>query len=147
MGRMRKAIKGRTVNVHYVGTLDDGTEFDSSRSRGETISFEVGGGQMIRGFDAATEGMTVGQTKSIKLSPTDAYGDVNPEAFQTVPNNAFPEDFVPETGAMVHGQTPEGQNFSARIHELQENTVTLDFNHPMAGKSLNFEIELVSVGE
>ena len=147
MGRMRKAIKGRTVNVHYVGTLDDGTEFDNSRIRGETISFEVGAGQMISGFDAATEGMTIGQTKNVKLSPGEAYGDVNPAAFQVVPNNAFPNDFVPEPGAMVHGQTPEGQNFSARVHQLQENTVTLDFNHPMAGKTLNFEIELVSVGE
>lgn len=145
MGKKRKAIKGRTVNVHYVGTLDDGTEFDNSRTRGETISFEVGAGQMIEGFDNAIDGMTIGETKEIKLQPEQAYGEVNPEAFQVVPTNMFTEGFEPKPGEMVQGSTAQGETFTARVHTLEEDTVTLDFNHPMAGKSLNFEIELVSV--
>lgn len=145
MGKKRKAIKGRTVNVHYVGTFDDGTEFDNSRTRGETISFEVGAGQMIKGFDSAVNGMTIGQTKTVTLTPDEAYGQVNPEAFQTVPEEMFENFGTLNIGETVTGVAQNGQQFAARIHSVQENAVTLDFNHPMAGKSLNFEVELVSV--
>lgn len=80
---------GQKVSVHYVGTLDDGTEFDNSRSRGDVISFEVGSGQLISGFDSALPGMVVGEVKSVSLTPEEAYGDVNPEAIETVPKNVF----------------------------------------------------------
>ena len=145
MGKKRKAIKGRTVNVHYVGTFDDGTEFDNSRNRGETITFEVGAGQMIQGFDSAIDGMTIGETKTVTLTPDEAYGQVDPNAFQTVPEEMFENFGDLNTGQTVTGVAQNGEQFAARIHSLQENTVTLDFNHPMAGKNLNFEVELVSV--
>jgi len=145
MGKKRKAVKGRTVNVHYVGTLDDGTLFDSSKARGEPITFEVGGGQMITGFDKAVDGMKIGETKSVTLAPEEGYGDFNPNAFQVVPADVFTEDFRPEVGQMVQGTSATGEVFTARVHNMEEGAVTLDFNHPMAGKNLNFEIELVSV--
>ncbi len=145
MGKKRKAIKGRTVNVHYVGTFDDGTEFDNSRNRGEAITFEVGAGQMIQGFDSAIDGMTIGETKTVTLTPDEAYGQVDPNAFQTVPEEMFESFGDLNTGQTVTGVAQNGEQFAARIHSLQENTVTLDFNHPMAGKNLNFEVELVSV--
>ena len=81
---------GNTVSVHYRGTLNDGTEFDSSHSRGEPLSFQVGSGQMINGFDAALPGMAVGETKSITLTPDQAYGESNPEAITDVPKESFP---------------------------------------------------------
>jgi peptidylprolyl isomerase len=145
MGKKRKALKGRTVNVHYVGTLDDGTLFDSSKDRGAPITFEVGAGDMISGFDTAVDGMTIGETKNVSVTPEDGYGDFNPEAFQVVPTDMFTEGFTPELGQVVQGTTGTGETFTARVHTLENNTVTLDFNHPMAGKNLNFEIELVSV--
>ena len=147
MKTVAKAENGNTVTVHYVGTLDDGTEFDSSVNR-EPLSFTVGAGEMISGFDKAIEGMKVGEKKNISLEPEQAYGEVNPEAFQTVPNSMFPQDFVAEKGVSVMGQTPDGEQFTARVHSvLEEGAITLDFNHPMAGKNLNFEIELVSVNK
>ena len=144
---MSKVENGQTVNVHYVGTLDDGTQFDASRPRGQTLTFEVGSGQMIPGFDKAMVGMTVGETKTVAIGPTEAYGDINPEAFQSAPRTTFPEGFQFVVNETVQGQDEAGQVISARIHTLEETTVTLDFNHPLAGKNLNFEIELVSVDE
>ena len=142
---MSKVENGQTVNVHYVGTLDDGTQFDASRPRGETLTFQVGSGQMIPGFDKAVVGMTVGETKTIALEPTDAYGTINPEGFQSTPRSAFPEGFQFMVNETVQGQDETGRVISARIHTVEEATITLDFNHPLAGKNLNFEIELVSV--
>ena len=136
---------GNTVSVHYRGTLNDGTEFDSSHSRGEPLTFQVGAGQMINGFDAALPGMTVGETKNITLTPDQAYGESNPEAITDVPKTAFPEGFNFQVDAMVQGQNEMGQPLVGTINEVKENDVTIDFNHPMAGKDLNFEIELVSI--
>ncbi len=136
---------GNTVSVHYRGTLNDGTEFDSSHSRGETLSFEVGAGQMISGFDAALPGMSVGDVKNVTLKPEQAYGEIFPEAITDVPKNAFPEGYDFQVDAMVHGQNDLGQAVRGKINEVKDEVVTVDFNHPMAGKDLNFEIELVSI--
>ena len=136
---------GNTVSVHYRGTLNDGTEFDSSHSRGEPLTFQVGAGQMISGFDAALPGMAVGETKSITLTPDQAYGDTNPEAITDIPKTAFPDGFDFQVDAMIQGQNDMGQPLVGTINEVKENDVTIDFNHPMAGKDLNFEIELVSI--
>jgi len=140
-----KVKSGQTVNIHYVGTLDDGTEFDSSRNRGETLSFEVGSGQLISGFDEALSGMKVGEVKSVKLTPEKAYGDVNPDAFQTVPQTSFPPEMQLQEGLMVKGMGPAGESVVAKIESVKDNSVVLDFNHPLAGKNLNFEIELLSI--
>ena len=144
---MSKVENGQNISVHYIGTLDDGTEFDSSRSRDETLSFQVGSGQLIEGFSKAVIGMSVGETKSVRLSPTEAYGESDPQQVQPVPANAFPNDFEPVVGAHVVGQNELGQQVMAEIKTFDDESVTLDFNHPMAGKSLNFEIELVSIDE
>ena len=136
---------GQKVSVHYVGTLDDGTEFDNSRTRGDTISFEVGAGQLIVGFDSALPGMAIGEVKTVSVTPSEAYGDVNPEAVSTVPKTAFPPNMPLEVGGMVQGRAPTGQPVIARIEAVEEESVTLDMNHPLAGKNLNFEIELVSI--
>jgi len=138
---------GQTVCVHYVGTFDDGTEFDSSRTRGEPLTFQVGTGQVIPGFDNAVANMSAGETQDIRLEPSDAYGDINPEAFQDVPKTMFPDDFEFKVDEIVQGQQPNGQPFRARIAAFSDDSVNLDFNHPMAGKALNFNLELVSVTE
>jgi len=136
---------GNTVSVHYKGTLNDGTEFDNSYQRGEPIKFEVGSGQMIAGFDTALHGMSVGETKSVTLDPSDAYGNINDELVQAIPRKSFPPDFEFVVGKTVQGQQQNGQPFLAKIISQDAFTVTLDFNHPLAGENLNFEIELVEV--
>ena len=100
---------------------------------------------MIPGFDNAVLGMTVGETKTVTLAPVDAYGELNPEAFQTTPRSSFPEGLELRLNEMIRGRDEAGQIISARVHELEENSVVLDFNHPLAGKSLTFEIELVGI--
>ena len=100
-----KVTNGHNVKVHYRGTLTDGTEFDNSRVRGQTLDFEVGSGRMIRGFNDAVLGMTPGETKQVTLNPDTAYGEHNPQALQSVPKDAFGEDFNFEVGGMVQGLT------------------------------------------
>jgi peptidylprolyl isomerase len=142
---MLQVENGNTVSVHYRGTLNDGTEFDSSHGRGEPVTFEVGSGQMISGFDDALPGMEIGETKNITLTPDQAYGDVNPEAIAEVPKSRFPEDFQFRELGIVEAQRSSGEPMVGVINEVKDDTVTIDFNHPMAGKDLNFEIELVSI--
>ena len=139
-----KVKNGFNVKVHYRGTLADGTEFDNSRVRGQTLDFEVGRPGIITGFSNAVVGMSTGETKTVALAADDAYGQVNPEAFQNVPKTQFDSDFVFEVGTPVMGRGPQGP-FRATIHEVQDNDVVLDFNHPLAGKDLTFEFELVSI--
>lgn len=141
-----KVENGHNVKVHYVGTLSDGTEFDNSKTRGKTLDFKVGTPGLITGFSNAVVGMTSGDTKTITLAADDAYGQVNPEAFQNIPKTQFDDDFVFEVGGAVMGQGPQGP-FRATISEVQDEAVVLDFNHPLAGKELTFEVELVEVEE
>ena len=138
------AKAGNTVSLHYRGTFDDGTEFDSSHSRGETMTVILGEGNLIPGFENAVIGMAAGDTKTISIEPKDAYGFRLEEAVQVVPKSAFPEDFSFKVGASVQGER-EGKPVLARIADQDLHTVTMDFNHPMAGLNLNFEIELVDI--
>jgi len=142
---MNKVKSGQTVSVHYVGTLDDGTEFDNSHARGEAISFQVGSGQLIPGFDTALPGMVVGETKTIRVDPENAYGEPDPNHLQTFPTSMFPDNFEPAVGLHVQGSSDSGQPMTAKVSTFDDENVTLDFNHPLAGKALNFEIELVDV--
>lgn len=139
-----KVTTGHNVSVHYKGTLSDGTEFDNSRNRGEPMSFQVGSGQLLAGFNDAVVGMTIGETKTVTLASNEAYGDPRPEAIQTIPRNAFAPDFEFEIGGTVQGNGPAGP-FIAKIQAVEEESVTLDLNHPLAGQDLTFEVELVSV--
>jgi len=138
------AKPGDTVRVHYRGTLDDGTEFDSSTDR-DPLEFTIGSGQVIPGFDAAVDGMSVGESVTVTIPAAEAYGPRQNEAVQQVPRDMFDDE--PQAGWMVELTAPEGQRLAALIAEVGTDTVTLDFNHPMAGKDLTFEIELVEVIE
>lgn len=143
---MSKVTNGNTVSVHYKGTLNDGSLFDSSYDRGEPLQFTMGTGQMIPGFEKNIMGMTVGEAKEFTLAPEDAYGSHNPEAIQEVPKQMFPNDFTFQIGEIVQGEH-DGNPLIAKILSEQNETVTLDFNHPMAGQDLTFNIEVVDIDE
>ncbi len=138
-----KVTNGQNVSVHYVGTLSDGTEFDNSRTRGQTLDFQLGSGQLLTGFNDAIVGMSIGETKTITLTADEAYGQPQQEAIQDVPRQAFAEDFEFVVGGTVQGNGPAGQ-FIAVVQSVNDEVVTLDLNHPLAGKDLTFEVELVS---
>jgi FKBP-type peptidyl-prolyl cis-trans isomerase 2 len=142
---MDKAQVGQTVAVHYTGRHDDGTEFDSSRTRNQPLTFEVGTSQVIPGFESAIQEMSVGEIKSIRLEPSEAYGDINPQAIQVMPRTSFPVDFEPEIGGMVQGTSASGQQMVARVEKIEDENITLNFNHVLAGKTLNFDIELLDI--
>ena len=136
---------GRTVKVHYRGTLDDGTEFDSSYSRNQPLGFCCMGGQMIAGFDAAVNEMEVGQTINIRLSPDEAYGESDPNRVIRFPKSQIPNPETYKVGDTVGLRAAYGGQIQAVIVEIQDDIIVLDANHPMAGKYLNFEITLLSV--
>lgn len=142
-----KVTNGNNIKVHYKGTLDNGEEFDNSRSRGQTLNFTVGSTQLLKGFNDQVVGMTEGQTKSFTIKAPDAYGDYNPSAFTTAPRSAFPEDFEFSVGMQVQGTNPMGQPFIAKVTAFEDEEVTLDVNHPLAGQDLTFEVEVVEIEE
>jgi peptidylprolyl isomerase len=136
---------GSNVTLHYKGTLGDGTEFDSSYSRNEPITVTVGSGQLIAGFETNLQGLTEGDTKTFTLEPSEAYGDHDPNATTTLERSVFPDDFTFTEGMTVPLTGPNGQNFLATISEITDTNVTADLNHPMAGKDLTFEVEVLTV--
>jgi peptidylprolyl isomerase len=137
------AQSGQQVKVHYKGTLDDGTVFDSSRDRGQTLEFTVGAKTLLPDFEEAVVGMAVGETKVFNIE--EAYGPRQNEAVVKVPVTAFPEDFEFKVGNAVRGTNDDGQVVQAVISSLDDDGVVLDHNHPLAGQNLNFEIELVEI--
>ncbi len=137
--------KGNKVKVEYTGTLDDGTVFDSTEKHGEPLEFEVGSGQLIPGFDDAVVGMKKGEEKEIKIEPADAYGEHNPELCKKIPRAKLPENEKLEKGSVLMMTLPNGMQFTALVAELDNDTVTLDLNHPLAGKKLNFKIKILDV--
>ena len=139
------AQSGNTVSVHYTGTFEDGTVFDTSHTRGEPMTFQVGSGQLIPGFDQALPGMTVGETKNVQLTPDQGYGPRVGDAVQEVPKTSFPSDFDFQEGQTIAAVNPDGTTFPAIVERVGDSTVVVDMNHPMAGKNLNFEIELVNI--
>lgn len=139
--------EGKKVKIHYKGTLDDGEVFDSSYDRGEPIEFVCMAGEVVKGFDNAVCDMEVGEKKSIHLEPEDAYGERNEAMIQKVPLNQIPNaDQLPDSGT-IYFQGPDGLPIPAEIVEKDDETITFDMNHPMAGKPLNFELELVEVSD
>jgi len=143
---MSNTIKaGDTISVHYKGTLQDGTEFDNSYDRQEPISFTAGAGQMIKGFDNAVIGMTEGETKTFTFGSDEAYGQVFPDRMTEMPRTAFPDDFPLEEGGKVPLQAPGGEMLMGTITEASDDSVTIDLNHPLAGETLTFEVEVVKV--
>jgi peptidylprolyl isomerase len=139
--------EGHNVKVHYKGTLTDGTEFDNSKNRGTPLEFKVGSGQVIKGFDSAVMGLGLGEVKTFTLDPTEAYGEVNPDAIQETPKAMFPLGFDFQVGSTVQGQGPGGQPLVAKILSESNDSVVLDHNHPLAGEELTFEIEIIEYDE
>ncbi|MHA7873937.1 FKBP-type peptidyl-prolyl cis-trans isomerase [Roseivivax sp.] len=141
---MTEVKTGDTVLIHYTGTLTDGSTFDSSAGR-DPLEFTVGSGQIIPGLDKALPGMTVGDKKSVEIPADEAYGQRQDEAFQAVPREQIPEDIPLDIGTQLQVQTPNGQVMPVTVAEVNDSEVTLDANHPLAGKDLNFDIELVEI--
>ena len=138
------AIKnGDTVSVHYVGTFNDGTEFDRSRE-GSPLKFKVGSGMVISGFDKAVMGHEVGDKFSVNIPAAEAYGETQPNLLFPVPMDQVPATIKPEVGMKLHVVTDQGE-LEVTIAEVTATHIVLDANHPMAGKDLNFALEVVSV--
>ena len=136
---------GKNVKVHYRGTFDDGTQFDSSYDRGEPLAFVCGAGMMIRGFDKAVADMEVGQIVDVHLMPEEAYGQSDPEAIITIEIAQLPGSENLNVGERVYLRNMMGQPFPVTVTAKDDTTITLDANHEMAGKELNFRIELLEV--
>jgi len=140
---MSAAKSGDTVQIHYTGTLDDGKQFDSSEGR-EPLEFVLGSGGVIQGFDDAVSGMKVGDKKTVRIEPEQAYGARQDDMQQEVPKNMLPEDMPLEVGMPLQAQSPEGQTINMSVVEIRDETIIVDANHPLAGQALTFAIELVA---
>ncbi len=141
---MAQVKSGDKVKVHYHGKLTSGETFDSSAGR-EPLEFEVGSGMVIKGFDEGVTGMAVGDKKTINIPFNEAYGPRNPEMVIDMPKERFPEDMEVEVGMPLVMSDGQGQQFQVTIVEIKETSVVLDANHPLAGKDLVFDLELVEI--
>ena len=141
---MSKAENGNTVKIHYTGTLEDGTVFDSSADR-EPLEFKLGEGHVIPGFEKSVLGMELNEKKDINIPVEDAYGERRDELIFNVNKTELPPDLAPQVGMQLQMQSQDGQTALVLVTGVQEETITLDANHPLAGKDLNFNIELVEI--
>ncbi len=144
-----KVEKGDNVSVEYTGTLDDGTVFDSSKHEGHShpLEFEVGSGQVIKGFDDAVLGMSEGEIKKFRIEKKDAYGERNEAMIKELPKESLPSEIREQVkvGMVLGLGAPNGQQIPARVAKVDDKNISLDLNNPMAGKDLNFEIEVVKI--
>lgn len=143
---MAQVKNGDTVKVHYHGRLSDGTTFDSSEGR-TPLEFEVGSGNVIKGFDEGVLGMERGEKKTIHIPAEDAYGPSIPENVIEFPRTQFPADMNPEVGMQLNLRSQDGQNIPVVIAEVKDEVVVLDANHPLAGRDLIFDVEVVDISE
>jgi peptidylprolyl isomerase len=141
---MQQVKSGDTVRVHYHGKLDDGSTFDSSEGR-DPLEFTVGSGQVIKGFDEAMLDMKPGEKKTVNIPVEQAYGQRNDDMMMEYPKSEFPADMKPEVGMELHMSDNMGNVFPVVIEAVNDETVILDANHPLAGKDLTFDLELVSI--
>jgi len=141
---MTQAQQGDTVKIHYTGTLDDGTVFDSSEGH-DPLEFTLGSGQVIVGFDEAVTGMKSGEKKQVNIPADKAYGERNEEMVLQAPRDQVPADIQPEVGQQLEMGGPNGESVIVRVTEVTDEYITLDANPPLAGKDLNFAIELVAI--
>ena len=140
----QEAKNGDTVTVHYTGKLEDGTVFDTSEGR-DPITFKLGEGSIIAGFESAVVGMQEGEEKNIHIEPEEAYGPWLKDNVIEVSRKNLEGDVDPEIGQQVYLQRSDGETFSVIISDISEDIITLDANHPLAGKCLNFELRLVQI--
>ena len=141
---MTAAKDGDTVKVFYTGKLDDGSIFDSNKD-GDALEFNLGGGQVIPGFEDTVRGMSPGDSKSVNIPVDQAYGPYRDELILEVPRDQFPTDVEPAMGQPYRIEAENGQALMAHICEITDNAIKLDANHPLAGKDLNFEIQLAEI--
>ena len=141
---MAQVKNGDTVKVHYHGCLSDGSTFDSSEGR-SPLEFEVGSGSVIKGFDEGVVGMEQGEKKTIHIPADEAYGPTIPENVIEFPRSQFPPDMAPEVGMQLNLRSQDGQNIPVVIAEVKDEVVVLDANHPLAGKDLIFDVEVVEI--
>jgi len=141
---MARVKDGDTIEVNYTGKLSDGTVFDTSAGR-SPIAFTLGDGRVIPGFEKAIVGMKVGEKKTVTIPASEAYGPHRDELVVEVPREKIPRDMIPEVGQQLQSKADNGSTIVATITKVSETTVTLDANHPLAGKDLTFEIELVKI--
>lgn len=141
---MTQAKYGNPVKVHYTGKLDDGTVFDSSIDR-DPLQFTLGDGQMIPGFEQAVLGMSLNESKTVTIQMDQAYGPHREEMVNVIERNQIPENMQLEVGQQLQIRQDDGQTFLVRVTDISESSVTLDANHPLAGKDLTFDLQLVEI--
>ena len=142
---MAEAMEGNTVSVHYTGTLDDGTVFDSSTG-GDPLQFTIGQGQMIPGFERGVVGMELGETRTVIIAADQAYGVHRPDGVFEIDRSEIPTTIPLEVGMQLQATGPGGRPVTMTVAALSDDKITMDANHPLAGKDLTFEIELVAIG-
>jgi peptidylprolyl isomerase len=143
---MTEVKSGDTVRIHYTGKLTDGTEFDSSTGR-EPLEFQVGAGQVIPGLDREVEGMTVGEENTVTIPAAAAYGPRDEAQVQTLPRTAIPDGLSVAPGARLQASTPDGRQIPLTVVDLDDEKVTVDANHPLAGQDLVFDVKVVEIVE
>ncbi|MFH1855905.1 MAG: peptidylprolyl isomerase [Candidatus Omnitrophota bacterium] len=134
---------GKEVAINYTLTVDDQV-IDTSKDRGP-LTYVQGSGQIIQGLDKALEGLKAGDKKSVIVTPEEGYGNIDPAAFQEVPKSELPSEIEPQVGMALQAGTPDGRTQIMRISEIKDDIIVVDMNHPLAGKTLNFDVEIVSV--
>ncbi len=143
---MAQAKSGDTVKVHYTGKLDDGTVFDSSLDR-DPLEFVLGSGMVIQGFENAIEGMSEGESKEVTIPSGEAYGDYRDDMCIEVQKAQIPENINPEVGQLLQLRTEDGGATTVTVTSITDDMVTLDANHPLAGRDLTFDLKLVEIAQ
>ena len=141
---MTQAKTGDTVRITYTGTLNDGTQFDSNKG-GDPLQFTLGSGEVIAGFDAGVTGMAVGESKTVSIPSDQAYGAHDPAKIQKIPRDRVPSEIDLQLGMQLGARTADGQQIAFTVVEIADADITVDANHPLAGRDLTFEIELVEI--
>lgn len=143
----KKVKEGDIVKVEYTGTYEDGTVFDASEKHGAPLEFQIGAGQVIKGFESNLIGMQLGEEKKVTIMPVEGYGEQNPKLVQEVPREQLPKDKKIKPGMMLTVGLPNGFRIPAKIIKAKKDVITIDFNHPLAGKTLNFKLKVVGMSE
>jgi FKBP-type peptidyl-prolyl cis-trans isomerase 2 len=143
---MNQVKENNTVKVNYTGKLSDGQVFDTSEGK-EPIEFTLGQGQLIPGFEKGLIDMELNEKKTITVAKDEAYGDVNKDLIQEVKKTELPQDMTPEVGMGLVSKSPDGQEMNLMVVEVKDETIVIDGNHPLAGKDLVFDLEVLEIKE